>query len=113
MSTSTKKDLSLMHKIIMLLLMFGMRFLPPFGEMTVEGMQVLGVFLGAVYGWIAMSEILLPSILGIVALLYSPAITGAEFLAGAFGTQVFLMVLCMSVLAALMVEKDLSNVIVS
>jgi len=42
----------MIHYIIVLVLCFGFRFLPPFAGITEYGMGVLGAFLGAVYGWI-------------------------------------------------------------
>lgn len=37
---------------IMLILTFGIGFLPPFGDVTPLGMKVLGVFVGTIFGWI-------------------------------------------------------------
>ncbi len=37
---------------ISLAIMIGFGYLPPFGEMTVYGMKMLGVFLGCIFGWL-------------------------------------------------------------
>ena len=37
---------------ISILIMIGVGQLPPFGEMTEYGMQMLGVFLGCIFGWL-------------------------------------------------------------
>ena len=47
-----KKNVNIIHYIIVLLLCFGFRFLPPFAGITPYGMGILGAFLGGVYGWI-------------------------------------------------------------
>lgn len=50
---------------ISLFIMLGFGYLPPFGDMTPYGMQLLGVFLGCIFGWII--GIVVPvSLLGIV-----------------------------------------------
>lgn len=52
MSVSVKKsNKRYIHIAIMFVLMFGMGFLPTFGQITPMGMKVLGVFIGLVYGW--------------------------------------------------------------
>ena len=50
MSTSVevkaKKDLTWLHFGVMVVLMFGVGFIPPIGDITVVGMKMLGTFLG-------------------------------------------------------------------
>lgn len=48
-------------------LMALVRFLPPFGSMTALGMTVLGIFAGALYGWITC-DMIWPSILALTML---------------------------------------------
>lgn len=52
---------------IMLYFFFGFQFLPPIGIITEVGMQVLGVFIGLIWGWMFI-DMLWPSILGIFAM---------------------------------------------
>lgn len=40
--------------IIILLFMFGFQFLPPIGQITHFGMSLLGIFIGALYGWLTV-----------------------------------------------------------
>lgn len=47
-----KNKVAYLHGAIVLLLTFGIGFLPPVGEITPYGMKVLGVFVGLVYGWV-------------------------------------------------------------
>ena len=39
------------NSIIVFVLMFGIGQLPPFGQITPLGMQILGIFAGTLYGW--------------------------------------------------------------
>ena len=53
MSTSVevkaKKDLTWLHFGVMVVLMFGVGFIPPIGDITVVGMKMLGTFLGLLW----------------------------------------------------------------
>lgn len=40
------------HCAVFIFLLFFIRLIPPFGEITALGMQVLSVFVGLIYGWI-------------------------------------------------------------
>ena len=42
----------LIHSLICVALMVGVGFLPPIGGITPYGMDILGVFLGSIYGWV-------------------------------------------------------------
>ena len=56
-----------LHAAISIALMVLVRFLPPFGSMTALGMTVLGIFAGALYGWITC-DMIWPSILALTML---------------------------------------------
>ena len=56
-----------LHSAICILLMVLVRFLPPFGAMTPMGMTILGIFAGALYGWITC-DMIWPSILALTML---------------------------------------------
>ncbi|MCD8196969.1 MAG: hypothetical protein LUE24_07385 [Lachnospiraceae bacterium] len=55
------------NSAVVVILMFFFRFIPPFGSMTSLGMAVLGIFLGALWGWINC-DMIWPSILAITML---------------------------------------------
>lgn len=57
-----KKVTFFLHWLIVLILMFGFRYVPPVGEITPYGMQILGIFLGLVWGWMFL-DFLNPSLL--------------------------------------------------
>lgn len=58
---SKKRDLTFVHFVVMLLIIFGFGALSPFGAITPLGMKMMGVFLGLLYGWIT-SGMLWPSL---------------------------------------------------
>lgn len=99
MSNTVKNNkIQYLHIAIMLILMFGVGFLPPFGQITEVGMKVLGCFLGVVYGWIFI-DLLWVSFLGFAVLTmtgYAPATT---VLSSGFGNPTFLMVFIGAVFA--------------
>ena len=72
--TGNKIDINvkaIIHSVIMLIFMFGFKFLPAPGAVTPFGMAVAGVFFGLIYGW-SFLGILWPSLMGIFGL----ALTG-------------------------------------
>lgn len=56
------------HAIIVVCFMFLFRFIPPIAPITELGMQILGIFIGCLWGWIATGNLVWPSILGWIAL---------------------------------------------
>lgn len=93
MSDIAKKNkMVYLHIAIMLVLMFGIGFLPPFGQITELGMKVLGCFLGIVYGWIFI-DLLWVSFFGFAVLTMTGYAPATAVLAGGFGNATFLMVL--------------------
>ena len=52
---------------VMIVFMFGIGFLPVFGQMTELGMKVLGVFIGLLFGWSCIG-VVLPCFVGFIAL---------------------------------------------
>lgn len=55
------------HAICIILWMTVFGFIPPFGPLTPMGMQVLGIFIGMIWGW-TIGETIWPSLLGLVML---------------------------------------------
>lgn len=66
---SGKKTLNTKYWICSLIgiwFLFGFGLLPPFAELTVVGMKILGIFIGVIFLWSTV-DVVWPSILGIVA----------------------------------------------
>ena len=98
------------HVGIMFALGIGVSLLPPFGQITPMGMDVLGVFVMLIYGWIFL-DILWISVLGFVLL----AVTGVTTVTGGFTTalsnQVMPMLLVLTALAAGLESMGVGDVI--
>ena len=61
-----KKDaMYFVHSLICLVIMFGFGQLPPMEPLTPLGMNLIGIFLGVLYGWIFI-DIIWPSIAGLL-----------------------------------------------
>lgn len=81
--------------IVILALMLGVRFLPPFGPITKVGMEVLGIFFGCIAGW-AMGIQIWPSILAVILLGMMDGATVPGIFTAALGNMtVHMVLLCM------------------
>ncbi|MCB6543253.1 SLC13 family permease [Desulfovibrio desulfuricans] len=56
------------HTAICLIIIFGFGQLPPMDPLTPLGMNLVGIFLGVLYGWVFI-EIVWPSLIGLLALM--------------------------------------------
>ena len=88
---------------VMLVLMIGFRFLPPFGSMTESGMAVLGVFIGTIYGWIMVKDMPLASAAGLVLMGTTGYFaTPVESIQAAFSHNLFISVVgCFAIVAVM------------
>ena len=81
------KNIKSIHTLIILLLVFGFGFLPPIGDVTPFGMQVLGGFLGCIYAY-TVGIIMWPSFLVMFYLtIIQPDASFNAIIASAFGNQ--------------------------
>lgn len=96
------------NTIIVFVLMFGIGQLPPFAQITPLGMQILGVFVGVLYGWCTVS-LIWPSLVGIVAIGATEYCTITESFQAAFGADIPLMLIVVYVFAAFLEECGLNQ----
>lgn len=94
-----------LHAIICIALMIGIGFLSPFGQITAYGMDILGIFIGLIYGWTFIG-FLWPSLFGLVVLGYTDfAANVTTATASGFGEslvwQVFFMMIFADILRRL------------
>ena len=94
------------HSAVCIVLMFGIGFLPPFGAITPMGMKILGVFVGALYGWIFI-EFMWPSLLGFVAMGLSGYCSVPQALSSGFGNDNVINLFFMFIFAAYMEHTGL------
>ena len=95
---------------VTLALMFGFGYLPPLGSLSHLGMQVVGIFIGLLVGWLSVGFVW-PSLLAIVALGLTDytSFTGA-FKAG-FGNNTTVIILLMFIFAAYLNQAGVSDFI--
>lgn len=91
----------IVHCVICLVIMFGFGHLPPFGQLTPLGMNLVGIFLGVLYGWIFI-EIVWPSLAGLLALMLIGGMKPVQLLNKSFGDPIvqmmfFIFVFCATI----------------
>ena len=79
------------HMAVILALMIGVGFLPPFGTISAYGMRILGIFLGCIYAW-TVGEMIWPSILALLLMSLSGNNSIATVMGSAYGHSTLLMV---------------------
>ncbi len=99
-----------LHSAVVLAFMFLFQFLPPVAPLTHVSMQVIGVFIGVIYGWVNVG-LAWPSLLGVVALGCTDYMPMTTVLQTAFGSQTLVMILSLLLLAAFVQQADLTGVI--
>lgn len=92
---------------IFFMFLFG-RVIPPFGGITPVGMNVLGVFLGVIYGYCTY-EIAWPSILAFVAYGLSGAVTVSGAISAMMGQSVVFQSICAFLAAGALSEFGFSK----
>lgn len=99
----------LKHMCVVLAVIIIFHFLPPVGELTKAGVQVIGIFLAGLYGWIFV-DLLMPSIVCLIAVGTTEAISLTEFFINGIGSQNMMVVLGILFLSAYIIDNDLSGV---
>ncbi|MFZ7132319.1 MAG: SLC13 family permease [Eubacteriales bacterium] len=105
----TKKRKFYINVAISVSLMFFFRFIPPFGTMTVLGMEILGIFLGVLWAWIN-GEMIWSSILALIILGFTDYCANVtESFSLAIGNGIVQMILWLLVFAALLTTSGISD----
>ena len=99
-----------LHIFIMLVLTFGIGFLPPFGQITDIGMDVLGVFIGILYGWIFV-DLIATSLFGFITLGLTGYITATNAFVSGFSNSTLLTILIVSAFAELLNQIGVNKLI--
>ena len=98
------------NSAICLIIMFGFGYLPPVAPITTLGMQILGIFLGMVYGWIFV-EIAWPSLAGLVALTQIGYMSAADVLKASFGESNVVLMFYIFIFCGTFAHYGLSRII--
>lgn len=101
------------NSLIVVLLMICTRFIPPLGSMTPLGMTILGIFLGALYGWITC-DMIWPSILALIMLGFTDYAenVGSVFTQG-MSNGVIQLIIWLLVFSAVLTTSGISKVLVT
>lgn len=102
--TKEKKNLYVVHLLVMAVIMIGFRLVPPPGTVTAYGMAVLGVFLGLIYGW-TFIDLLIPSIAGAIVLATTGYGSVQEVLVAMFSNSTVIMMM-FGVLAFMAIQQS-------
>ena len=118
MSTQTNSGTSLkinrgdiiyfINSFVTILLMFGFRYLPAPDPITPIGMEIAGIFIGAVYGWTTVGAIW-PSILGLVCLGLTDYSTVKEAFMSAFGNDTVVLVIYLCIFCQVINESGIAT----
>ena len=98
------------HTIICLVIMFGVGQLSPIEPLTPLGMNLIGIFLGVLYGWIFI-DIIWPSIAGLLALMLIGGMKPGMLLNKSFGDPIVVMMFFIFVFCATINYYGLSKFI--
>lgn len=96
------------HSLISLLIMFGCGQLTPITPLTPLGMNLIGIFLGVLYGWIFI-DIIWPSMAGLLALMLIGGMKPNELFQTSFGDPLVMMMFFIFVFCATINYYGLSN----
>lgn len=109
MSTAVVKNKGLyyFHFIVVALLIFGFKYLPAPAPITETGMALLGVFLGAIYGWSTIN-IIWPSVLAILGM--GMALGMPAVLSAGFGSNITWMIVFTYIAMGLLEENHILDV---
>lgn len=111
--TETRKSMNwtyYLNTIIMLVFMFGFGMLSPVEPLTTYGMRVIGIFIGAVYGWSTIG-LFVPSMLALVCLGFTEFGTVKETFTAGFGHDTTLFLLFIFAFSALVEQAGINEYI--
>ncbi|MGI6224735.1 MAG: SLC13 family permease [Peptococcales bacterium] len=107
---SKKETVYYLHTLIFLIITFGFGYLPTFSTVTEMGMKILGIFLGALYGWIFIG-LIWPSLICLLALPLSGYMNAKAMFNASFGDPVVQMMFFIFVFCATISYYGLSKYI--
>ncbi len=99
------------HTAVVILFMFGFKYLPVLEPLTPYGMEVVGIFLGCLYGWTFIG-LVWPSLLGLLCLGFTSEFGGmTKAFSTAYGGDTYLFVFFMLSFAALISKAGVTDFI--
>lgn len=99
------------HCTIALAIMLGFKYLPASAPLTPLGMEVIGIFLGMLYGWLIVGDLFWPSITGMVLLGLSDYTTVAKAFQTGFGNNTVLLLFFFFIFTNIISDAGITNYI--
>ena len=97
--------------LVMLALMLGIGMLPPLGgDITPLGMQVLGIFVGLLFGWTCL-DFFWVSVVALLALGLTDYTTVMQSFGAGFGSSLTLQIMFLLIIVGYLEESGLPNLI--
>lgn len=98
--------------LVMMVLIFGAHWIPPFGEVTEYGATVLGIFAGVVFGFVTIG-LTIPSFLAMISLGFTQYGNVAVVLKDALGHNTILFTIGVMILSAALEQTGVTTKIVN
>ena len=108
MSESKKRIPQFVHIIIILVLMFGIGFIPPVSQLTVTGMKILGILIGTIYG-VAVCAPAWPCLLAMAALALLGIAPVATILSTGLGSDSVMLMIFFFVFVAVLDQNKITE----
>ena len=108
--TAKKFDTWWLHFIVIFFLMFVLHFfIRPFSTLSQEGINVLCIFAGLIYGW-GFYGLMIPSIMAMVALGFTGLYSVSDIVVQGFGNDIVIFALLMFVVIGLMNDLGVTKI---
>ncbi len=108
----SKRETYLINSGIVVLLMFGVRFLPNPDFISREGLDTIGLLLGCLWGWTTVGTVW-PSLLCLIGLGFIGENTVTDVFMQGFGGQTFILVLMFTIFAGIIDQSGLGEYLAS
>lgn len=108
---SKGKTVYYINSFISIALMLGIKYLPAPAPLTPLGLEVIGIFVGMLYGWLVVGSLVWPSIFGLVLLGLSDYSTVKAVFLNGFGNDTVLLVLFFMIFAGIMNHAGVTDYI--
>ena len=84
------KGAEIIHGMVFIIILFGFGKISPIEPLTKQGMNIIGIFLALLYGWIFIN-LIWPSLFGLLALAISGYMDASSLFAASFGNEIVVM----------------------
>lgn len=108
---SQATPLYLFNCAVSLTMMIGFKYIPASEPLTPLGMEVIGIFIGMLYGWLIVGDLFWPSVAGMVLLGLSDYTTVAKAFQSGFGNNTVLLLFFFFIFTNIIADAGITNYI--